>query len=381
MSAKLLFGADFHLDSRGPGGFNSQEGLPQNSVEAFSALRQTIDLANEHLPALIVFPGDMLDTGRPATEIVARLDEEFARLDPRVKVVLIDGNHDQQGVLAGHRTASAAYFEQRPYVASIFSSSGVFEYSGLTVAAMPWVKATSSNLLGATNDSLRQQVDALASQVRPGDLSVFAGHLTLAECTFDSGRRGSEVGGSTSTLEASIPAHVLEEGPWMVSRLGHIHKRQQLTDSVGYIGSPFKVSFGEVHDKKGVEFVTLNEDGSSSVEFVQLRGRELFKVDLVSSSKVAPFDANSGDIVRIVVDKEGLPKAEALARSYQSAGAAVQIHQVPSTLAAVVREAKYSTEMAPLDAIKAFLAKREVSEEMTRATLAAFGDVSASCSH
>lgn len=383
MSAKVLFYADGHLFAPGPGGFNAKEGLAQNAIESLRSLRMAVDAANEAEVDLMVCPGDLFDSGRPTPEMVARTEAEFARLNPKTKALLLDGNHDQQGVLSGHRTAIQSYFAERPWCAAAFADPGVFELDGLQIASLPWPRVSSTNARGATSEALAASVDNLAAQVRDGGLSALAGHITVTECTFDSGKRGSELHMVTSALEASIPSATLEQGPWAAVRLGHIHKRQQITDKVGYVGSPYKVSFGEEHDDKGVEIVTFEEDGTVDIAFQRFDVRQLIKVDLVGAPGQRQVAARPGDIVRIVTDTESLERAEAIARTVQASGASAHVHRVPEQMVAMAREAAYDTEMAPDEAMKAFLDKREVPTGKRAAILAAFGDVdhAVSCKH
>ena len=381
MSATIGIYADGHVDARGPGGFNPSENLPQNAVEALKSLAKTVDSCNDKGADLLLVAGDLFDTGKPTPEIVARVDSLFSRLDT-TRVVLLDGNHDQQGVLSGHRTAIESYFRDRPWCVDAKSSPGVVEVDGLMIATLPWVRVSSSNALGATNEALERYVDEMASAIRPGTPSLLVGHLTVAECSFDSQRRGSEATMVTSTLEASIPTAVLDEGPWALARLGHIHKRQQLSEKTGYVGSPYKVSFGEIADSKGIDLVTLSDDNTASVEFLKFDVRELVKIDLTDPAcSASSFAARQGDIVRLVANSHTSDQAEALARSFIAAGASAHIHRVPDELAAIKREAQYSTEMAPADALSAYLERKGIDEEKRPLIIAAFSDVSAACHH
>ena len=380
MSAKSVVYADGHIDARGPGGFNSEQGLPQNSVEALDALHKSVDVANENSADLFLVAGDLFDTGKPSPEIVARAKSEFARLDT-AKVILADGNHDQQGVLVGHRTAIASYFSEQPWCAGTLSEPGVVEFNGIYIAGMPWIRVSNSNALGSTNEALEAYIEQLASQIPDGAPSMLMGHMTVAECSFDSGKRGSEINMVTSTLEASVPTKILDEGPWSLTRLGHIHKRQQLSDKTGYTGSPYKVSFGETKDDKGVDLVTLNDDNTSTVEFQKFLGRQLIKIDLTLDTPTPAVSAKPGDIVRIVSGSDQMGKAESLAKAFASSGALSHIHRMPDEVIAVQREAQYSTEMAPADALAAYLEKKEVPESKRPGILATFSDVASSCGH
>lgn len=381
MSAKIISYADGHLDAPGQGGFDRTERLSANSVEALRSLHKTIDTANETQADIVLVPGDLFDSGNPSAEIVARVDEEFSRMET-AKAVFMDGNHDQTGVLAGHRTPIQSYFADKSWCAGARATPGIVEVSGIVVATLPWIRVSNSNALGATNEALEHYLEELAEEVsKAGSVSILSGHVTLAECSFDSGRRGSEINMGTSTLEASIPVAKVDEGPWSVARFGHIHKRQQLSDRTGYTGSPYKVSFGETNDDKGVDIITLHDDNTAEVEFRKFDVRELVKIDLTNPASPTSFSARPGDIVRLIANEDTLERAEALSRTFAASGASAHIHRVPKEMAAIQREARYSTEMAPREAMDAFLEKRGVEASKRPAIMAAFSDVSAACSH
>lgn len=380
-SKKLLIYADGHLNPRrgGIGAFDTSEGMSSNAKEALRSLSKAVDAANDNAVDFFVAPGDLFDSGTPTPEAVARAKEQFARLET-AKVILIDGNHDQQGILRSHRTAIESYFADQPWCAGAFSEAGVHRIDDIAFAVMPWVRVSSHNMLGATNEAIQRILDEMSNDIRDGEVSMLAGHLTVAECAFDSGKRGSEVNMVTSTLEASVPVQVLDDGPWALSRLGHIHLRQQLSAKTGYTGSPYKVSFGEAGADKGVDLVTLREDNTAEVEFIKFDVREMMLVDL-TAEKPSPFVAREGDIVRIRTGEDTLDKAESLATAYRQQGAVVQIHRLPAEMVAVKREATYSTEMAPLDAMNAYMEKKGVEESKRAAIRAAFADVTAACEH
>jgi hypothetical protein len=85
--------------------------------------------------------------------------------------------------------------------------------------------------------------------------------------------------------------------------------------------------------------------------------------------------------VRLVANSETLSEAEAMVRSFTSAGAQAHIHRVPDGAVAINRQAQYSTEMAPGEALTAYLEKKDVPEEQRPAIVSAFADVAAACQH
>src|SRR5699024_10550334 len=118
-------------------------------------------------------------------------------------------------------------------------------------------RVAGTSALEQTNISLRDNVKRLADEITGP--SILAGHLVLDGMQFgpdgvwlDDSSRGSEAHMTGSSLEASISRKELESGPWSLTRSGHIHKPGGI-----YVGSNFKVDFGERDETKHVELVEI----------------------------------------------------------------------------------------------------------------------------
>jgi DNA repair exonuclease SbcCD nuclease subunit len=360
--------ADPHVDATSVGGFDHEKGVHSNWVESCGRLNDSIDAANNHKASFFVIAGDLFDTGKPTAEAVAMVRDALKRLHKGCTAVIIDGNHDQQTVVAKQRTPIAAYFGDLARVVTA-SSPEVIDVDGMQFALAPWLRVSGKSKVMNTSEQLRSVVEDLSSQIKGGP-SMFLGHLVTDECTFDNGMasRGSEMSMATTLLEAHIPTELLDAGAWSLARLGHIHKRQQLSDKTGYIGSPYKVSFGEYREAKGYDIITIDDKNKSTLKFGELKVRELVKVDLSIGGKDSITDIdkiNEGDIVKIVVDHDGADSLDIknAKAKLDRLGISNQIARLPKPKRTSLKRASgASIDTSPVDALKLYLERHGITD-------------------
>lgn len=371
---KIINIADPHVDATSVGTWDQDKGMHSNWVESFARLNDVVDAANEQKADFLVVDGDLFDTGKPTAEAVGLTVDAFQRLD-NTKVILLDGNHDQQGVVASHRTPIAAYFSSLPGIYAV-STPQVLEVDGMKFALAPWLRVAGKSKIKNISDELKAVIERLSEEVGSGP-SMFAGHLVVDECTFDNGmeNRGSEIGMATTLLEAHIPTALLDEGNWAFARLGHIHKRQQLSEKTGYAGSIYKVSFGEYRDKKGYDIITLEDSNKYTLEFGELDVRNLIKIDLSATGDDSIVDlekVDRTDIVRIVVDHDGADSLDiknAKAR-LDKLGISNHIVRNPKPRQeAQIRQRGAAVDTTPIDALAIYLDRSGITDKSEREML------------
>lgn len=370
---KVAVISDPHLVKKG-GVWDTKAGVWSNWSEAEKQLAEIISRCNDAGVELVVIAGDMFDNGHPEAEGVARVLDLFRKAN--FDVVIINGNHDQSGVVADHRTPIDAYMSGQKWCYHAVSKPEVIEYKGLSLALMPWLKVAGASMQEVANRSLEDEIDKLAQKVA-GKTSIFSGHMVVNEAGFDSGKRGSELEMTNSILEASIPMSVLDEGPWVTARLGHIHKRQDLTPKVSYEGSIYKVSFGEHGDAKGFSILDINEDGTFTSKFERLDVREYIKVDASDNKEYRSLLARSGDIVRFILEAEGEPNDYAKrVKELEAKGVIVQMRRKPKEREVRLSRVKgLGVDLDPRSAIEMFMNKQGVEEVRKERILAVYADL------
>ena len=59
-----------------------------------------------------------------------------------------------------------------------------------------------------------------------------------------------------------VRVSLLDSGPTALNRLGHIHKRQQISDKTGYEGSTYKSEFGEQNKFASLIHISNNNEAT-----------------------------------------------------------------------------------------------------------------------
>lgn len=291
----ILSGADAHIDRKG------------SLEEGTARINEMVDLCNEHKVDLLLLAGDTFDTGKPSSEAVGRLYDAFNRLDG-TKVVLEDGNHDQSSVTGDHRTPTEVYFQDHPNVYAASSRAEVVDYNGFGICLLPWMRVAARSRAEDVQDEIEREIERMFNEVS-GMPSIFLSHLTVSEAGFNSGLRGTELHSMTEAVEAMVPVDLLDAGPTAINRLGHIHKRQQITEKTGYEGSTYKTEFGE--SDKYASLIHISDDNEASLEPILLNSRQFHQLDLRELSKADIIDtirtAGDNDRFRFLTDSDGSP--------------------------------------------------------------------------
>jgi len=362
----IIAAADLHVDAEAVGGWDAENNRHSNWTESFRQLNAIVDLANETSADYVVIAGDTYHTGRPKAEAVKLTTEALDRLET-AKAVIVPGNHEQQAVFSTHRTPVEAYLSEHRNVLHVASEPEVFEHEGVQFALVPWSRVAGVAKLNETSMNLGNTIERLGEQITGSGPSMFASHIVVDEATFDSGRRSSELTMVTTTLEASVPTSLIDAGPWAIARLGHIHKRQQLSDKTGYVGSPYKVSFGERNDAKGVDVIRFDAKGRADLTFHRLDVREMIQADLTGdsglSAKVIAEEARPGDLVRFIIDHDEEPKGfgKALKELAKKGVTPSIIRQPKERIEGGRRDAALALDVDPVTAFKVYAERQGIA--------------------
>ncbi|MDO5501968.1 MAG: exonuclease SbcCD subunit D [Actinomycetia bacterium] len=218
---------------------------------------------SEGVDAVLV-AGDVYDRAMPAPETVELLSQTLVRLvDAGAQVVLSSGNHDSAIRLG--------------FAADLLERAGVHVRTSLRGLARPVViKDTAIHPLPYLEPRLvARELEAEVTHAGvlraalqrlpdPGSVgaatSVVMAHTFVTGCATSDSERDILSGG----LSAVHP-DVFEGCSY--AALGHLHGRQQVSETARYCGSPVAMSFSEVGHTKGSLLVDLTTSGTE-VEFI-----------------------------------------------------------------------------------------------------------------
>jgi exonuclease SbcD len=260
---RILHTSDWHLGRsfHRVGLLEAQAAFVDHLVEVVRAERVDV----------VLVAGDVYDRALPGVDVVALLDDALARLvSTGTTVVLASGNHDSAQRLGfGARLLAAARVHVRTDPSRCAEPVLLEDRHGpVAVYALPYlepavvaaglgVERTHAAVLAAVMDAVRADLTG-----RPaGTRSVVTAHAFVVGGAVSDSERDISVGGVPSA-----PVGAFDGVDY--AALGHLHRRQRLTERVRYSGSPLAYSFSEAGQVKGSWLVELGAAGLERVEAV-----------------------------------------------------------------------------------------------------------------
>ena len=398
---KILHFADLHLGVETYGRIDPTTGLSSRLGDFLAALDRVVDYAIENKVDLVLFCGDAYKSREP-TQTQQR---EFARRINRlstsgIPTFLLIGNHDLPNAIGRATTTEIfdtlavknVYVSNRPEIYRIPTSSGTVQ-----IASLPWLrrsvllsKEEAKNLnFEQINQRLQQvltlKISDLAQKLDPALPSILAAHVWVS---------GAKVGseslmtiGQEHVLLVSNVAHPAFD----YIALGHIHKRQVLSDNppVVYSGSLERLDFSEEEDEKGFYVVEIKPDLETgnrlvSFDFHPVTGRRFVTINI----NVEPQDTDPTSIVLRAIGEQEDRVSDAIVRLNISLPAEIEGQLRDNDIRDAVKEAHYfavakdikretrlrlgqwtAEEITPLDALRTYLESKKVSPERTKILL------------
>jgi len=306
---RIAHTADIHLDSRvtidgeivrNPDGENIRWRDRQRCFAAFvdDAIRRDCDLA--------VVAGDLFETARPTPAEYLVANWYLDRLAKVMPVVLIGGNHDDPSGLAERHAVEPIlgrrenlYVSTRPELLTIRLMGG----QTVLVGTLPSPKKSALLTREEIATLPPEQVNAMISgklaavlrglhgKVPEGEASILVAHVMVI---------GADFGGADDTAtRISIALHPDDLNGWDYVALGDIHKAQGYGFRAWYSGSLDRADFGEEHESKGWNLVTLSGPAhTATVERVPTPARRF----LTLSAEDLQDEARMQELFREPVD-------------------------------------------------------------------------------
>lgn len=257
---KLIHTSDWHLGRSFHG-----VGLLGAQAEYVDHLVETV--RSEGVDAVLV-SGDVYDRALPAPDAVRLLSEAATRLiDAGAQVILSSGNHD-----SAIRLGFAADLLSRAglHIRSDARSIGQpVLVDDTAIYPIPYLEPAASSVtdaLGATERSHSGVLAAAMDRVRADAAGRGPRTVAMAHCFASGGAASDSERDITTGGVAMVPASTFDGVAY--GALGHLHRPQQVSETVRYSGSPVAMSFSEVGHTKGSVLLTLDPDGKARTEQV-----------------------------------------------------------------------------------------------------------------
>lgn len=263
---KFIHTADWHLGKLVHGIYMTED---QREV-----LNQFIELVEEEKPDAVLIAGDLYDRSVPPLDAVDLLDEVLFRINVELKtpIVAIAGNHDSAERLS---FGSSWYRNSGFYLTGKLDN--VFQpvhINGVNFYCVPYAEpGVVRHLLGddsihSHQDAMKAVIGKIEENINHNEPNVLVGHaFVLGGNTTDS-ERSLSVGGSGCVTQDVF-------APFSYTALGHLHSPDAIKhDKIFYSGSLLKYSFSEAKQKKSVQIVEMNDNGTFQVCYRSLTPKQ-----------------------------------------------------------------------------------------------------------
>ena len=228
-------------------------------------LQRFLQIIEEEKPDAIIIAGDLYDRSVPPTEAVDLLNDILFKIniEMNIPVIAISGNHDSAERLS---FASPWLKHSQLYIqGKLTEEIEPIHINGVNFYCVPYAEPGVVRQLHQ-DESIHSHQDAMKSIIgktektmNANEPNVMIGHAFVLGGQSSDSERILSVGGSgcvTSDLFA----------PFSYTALGHLHSPDAIKhDTIFYSGSLLKYSFSEANQKKSVNVVELNEDGTVTV--------------------------------------------------------------------------------------------------------------------
>ncbi len=233
---------------------------------------QLADLMKEEQPDALLVSGDVYDSYMPSNAAVKQLNTALLSLheaSPETEIILTAGNHD-----SGLRLEAAAppWLSHRIHLIGTIDPTlerNRIEIEGKgVVMAIPFCYP--ANFPHQESDKVEERQKSFFQRVseqlsRESLPTVLMAHLYLSGVQLNGTRQPRDIVGGSEAM----PLSGMGTG-YDYLALGHIHRRQQLSDQAHYSGSPLPISFDEPAEH-GVLVVEPDKGKAPRVDFRQMK--------------------------------------------------------------------------------------------------------------
>lgn len=265
---KILHTSDWHFGI----GFN---GIDVTADQEFF-IDRICDIIDGYGVDAVLIAGDIFDRSNAGAEAVVLYDKAVTRLvlEKKVKVFLVAGNHDGAARLASCRKLLA---EGGLYIAGTPETGAEYvAFGNADIYLLPWLSTDRIKALypdkaeeiSSLEDAYRIVCNDMRSGFRADRRHILVSHAFIVDSEVSESDRAAQVGSA-----AAVSADVFDGFDYVA--LGHIHKPQNVTDTIRYSGTPMPYSFGkEETQEKSVTLIDTRDMTKTVVPLPLLHRRK-----------------------------------------------------------------------------------------------------------
>ena len=247
--------------------------------QTLTDLTQSLDFVRRYATsadtrcAFALLTGDLFDSPRPHANEVRILMRFVLALADDLQVLIIAGNHDSSqnpldatALECFQGLRNVTVFD-RPTMRGMFHNGepvrfGFLPYptKGRILTQDAGKDASPEEVTAKINAGLTDILRSFQVHLDPMIPSVLLAHGSVAT---------AKIGEQPRSLAYDIQIPLDECGAFTYVALGHIHQPQQVAPNAWYSGSLMRQSFGEEHEQKGFNLVTLAAGQPARVTFIK----------------------------------------------------------------------------------------------------------------
>ena len=311
---KLLHTSDWHL-----GMTDCERSLLEDQRFFIDEICKIVEA--EQIDAVLI-AGDVYDRSVPSGEAIRLYDYAVTRIckDLHIPILMIAGNHDSAERLSNCSellAASGLYvcgaIEREPQVVT-FGDAEVFLLPWITEEKVKSIYPESRESVQSLADAYKTVLDVFRQSFTPGKKHILVSHAFITKAETSISDRAAEIGFATQ-----VPASVFDGFDYVA--LGHIHKPQDVTDSIRYAGTPMPYSFGkEEKQEKSVTILDTESMERRVVPLPLLHGRTTISGTLEEVLHPTCSEAVKNGFVKVCVSDNyvGLEALSELRRVYSN---------------------------------------------------------------
>lgn len=258
---KLLHTSDWHLGST-----EIDRSLHDDQVFFIDRICRIIE--DEQADAVLI-AGDVFDRAVASADAIRMYDYAVTKIcmQLRIPVLIIAGNHDSAERLSncGELLAAAGLhicgaIEREPKTVTV-GDAEIFFLPWTTEEKVRSVYSEERERINSLEDAYRVVADKYRARFTPGKRHILMAHAFITNSVTSTSDRAAEIGYATQ-----VPASVFDGFDYVA--LGHIHRPQDVGETIRYSGTPMIYSFGK--EEKQEKSVTILDTSDLSRKQVPL---------------------------------------------------------------------------------------------------------------
>lgn len=263
---KILTFADSHLGVTSYGRIDAATNLNTRVLNALQSLDNIIDYAIKKNIKIIVFAGDAYHKSLPSSTLTSEFNKRISRAaNHGIKVLLLSGNHDVDKIET--KKSPLIVFNDlavNNVVETRFHKEEIVTIDGETIKFV----------FLPTYHTAEEIEEIVNNTTYDGNPIVYIFHGTFKGANLNDW--------NIAEKETYVDPAIFDKEGVAACISGHLHKHQILYNKplVYYVGSSQRVDFSEEKQQKGFVLLDIEQDGTTTYDFIEIESQKFFTLDL-----------------------------------------------------------------------------------------------------